>query len=466
MTIATSTRPPAPPARQPALPKPLPIRALAPAPALRANRKAVVVQSGARDAYQLALALDEAGLLDTLVTDLFFPADRRWARALARLLPRRLRSLLAQRSEPRLHSARVRQDLRMGLRTLLLDRLPHVSAAARRDQTRAGDAALGRRAGALAREHSAALVSYSYYGYDAFTAFGRPGTLFQLHPHPATMRCILSEELAAHPDCAASLLQEWELSLPEADFDHLVRETAMAENFLCASSFTRSTLIEHGAAPGRIRVVPYGVDSTRFHPDPSRQPAPGSRLKLLFVGRINQRKGIKYLLEALRLLNTQQVELTVCGRVVDSLEIFAPFGDQVRIRPSVSAAELVHAYQSADLFVFPSVAEGFAQVLLESLASGLPILSTTRTAAPDLITDGEQGFIVAPQSSFAVASSIEWALTHRAELARMRLAARERAEHFTWQRFRHGVVDAMRSFESPESAPGLAPTRKPEAAHG
>ena len=67
------------------------------------------------------------------------------------------------------------------------------------------------------------------------------------------------------------------------------------------------------------------------------------------------------------------------------------------IRPSVSASELVEAYQDADLFVFPSIAEGFGQVLLEALACGLPILTTTHTAAPDIIRDGEHGFIIEPR---------------------------------------------------------------------
>ncbi len=406
-------------------------------------RRAVVVQSGARDAYQLALALEEAGMLEALVTDLFWPADRGWARALVRLLPARLRAQLAQRTAPGLPSARVQQHLGAGLKTLLLDRLPRVPAGVRRRRTRATDAMLGQAAGRLARRRGTDLISYSYYGYDAFTAYGRPATLFQLHPHPASMRRILGAELAAHPDCAASLEQEWELSLPEEDFQHLVRETAMAADFLCASSFTRATLIENGAPAERIRVVPYGVDSTRFRPDPERSHSAAGKLRLLFVGRINQRKGIKYLLEALRLLNTREVELTVCGRVVDGLELFRPFADRVRVRPSVSAAELVSAYQRADLFVFPSVAEGFGQVLLEALSSGLPILSTTRTAAPDLITHGREGLIVTPSNAAAVAEQIEWALTHRQELAGMRSPARARAEHFTWRRFRADVVEAV-----------------------
>ena len=424
--------------------------------------RAVVVQSGARDAYQVALALAEAGMLDTLVTDLFWPCDRAWARALTHLLPRALQEQIVRRSAPRLPSRRVRQLLIRALRVLLSERLPVVSAASRRATMRAADAALGHAAGTLARKNGSALLSYSYYGYDAFRAYGRPGILFQLHPHPATMRRLLSAELAAHPDCAASLRQEWELALPEDDYNHLVRETEMASAFLVASSFTRSTLIEHGADPQRIGVIPYGVDTQRFSPAPDGSTDINTPLQLLFVGRINQRKGIKYLLEALRLLRTQNVHLTICGRVVDSLELFRPFSDQVTIRPSVSEAELAAAYRSADLFVFPSVAEGFGQVLLESLASGLPVLSTTHTAAPDLIEHGREGFVVAPGDTSALAERIEWALTHRADLLAMRPLARACAERFTWERFRRGVVDAVHEFAAPaapirNSGPRIAP---------
>ena len=426
--------------------------------------RAVVVQSGARDAYQLALGLAEAGLLEELVTDLFWPADKPWAKRLANRLPAPLQAMLRQRSEPRLSSSRVRLCGLTGLATLLLEKTPHAPLAWRRAMMRHADATLGRTAGRLATRRGAGLVSYSYYGYDAFSHYPGAGILFQLHPHPASMRRILREELAAHPDCAGSLEQEWELSLPERDFDHLVRETTMAHSFLAASSFTRSTLVENGTPYEAIRVVPYGVDAARFRPDAARVPGSSGRLELLFVGRINQRKGIKYLLEALRLLGTDRVHLTICGRVVDDLALFKPFQGQVTIRPSVSAEELTAAYQSADLFVFPSVAEGFAQVLLESLACGLPILSTTHTAAPDLIESGRQGFVVPPRRPDRLAEHIDWALTHRAELAAMRAEARVLAEQFTWARFRQGVAKAVADAMRDDPAPTTTAARQ-EVSH-
>lgn len=410
-----------------------------------AMRRAVVVHAGARDAYQLALALSEAGLLEALVTDLFWTRDRLSTRVLERLLPARAVAMLHQRSAVGLPAGKVRQARLAGLRTLAFEKIAAVPAGLRRRAQRAADAALGRAAGRLAQRREAALVSYSYYGFDAFQNYPHPAMLFQLHPHPATMRRILSEELAAHPDCAASLQQEWELALEPEDFDHLVQETKMAARFLVASTFTRNSLIEHGAAASAITVIPYGVDLERFRPAAQASSTSG-KLKLLFVGRINQRKGIKYLLEALRLLRTQQVELTICGRVLDDLALFKPFLGQVEIRPSVSAEELVRAYQAADLFVFPSVAEGFGQVLLESLACGLPILSTTHTAAPDLIEHGKQGFIVEPRRPDLLADTIAWAAAHRQELAGMRTAARLRAETFTWERYRTQTALAVRTF--------------------
>ena len=406
--------------------------------------KAVVVHAGARDAYQLALALQQNGLLERLYTDLFWPAEASLANRIARRFPRLYRQAL-QRSAPGLPFSSVHLHALRGFTSLLTERLRFLSPEWRRSAHRSSDAALGKAAGRWARRADAGLVSYSYYGYDAMHQYGRAAMLFQVHPHPVTVRRILQEELEAFPECAESLQQEWELALPEEDFAHLVAEPRLASRFLAASSFTRSSLVENGASVKSVAVVPYGVDLEKFHPAPHPR-ARSPKLRLLFVGRINQRKGVMYLLQALKMLKGQDVQLTICGRVVDSLSLFRDTGLDIEIRPSVSTAELVRAYQTADLFIFPSVAEGFAQVLLESLACGLPILSTTHTAAPDLITEGVEGFIVEPRRPDLLAERLGWCLENRDALAAMRTAARRTAERFTWQRFRDGAAAAVRSY--------------------
>jgi glycosyltransferase involved in cell wall biosynthesis len=406
--------------------------------------RVVVVHRGARDAYQLALAMYDYGLLDRLVTDLYWPADRWWAPRIERAVPAGLRGTLRRRCEFRLPGEAVRLCGVSGAASLFLSKLPFVPFSWQRAATRWADATLGRAAGRLASRTGSALLSYSYYGYSGFSSLrsGLPRILFQLHPHPISVRKILSRELEDHPDCAASLNKEWELCLPEQDFANLAAETTMADAWIAASSFTRQTLVENGIPGDKIHVIPYGTDLRRFTPSSQLVSASGP-LRLLFVGTINQRKGIKYLLEALRMLPTSKVQLSVCGRVVDDLRLFEPFATQVRLRPSVSDVELLEAYRSSDLLVFPSVAEGFGHVILEAMACGLPVLSTTHTAAPDLITNGEDGFVVEPRNAEQLARNIEWALGHRIDLRRMGRAARAKAEQFTWARFRRGVGRAV-----------------------
>ncbi len=409
------------------------------APNVSASTKAVVVHSGARDRYQVALALSQAGLLECLVTDFFWSEEAGFGKVLSRWLPSRVLRLLRQRSAPGLPPSQVKACLRAALGGFLLDKAHFLPYGLRRWMTRKADDTLGRVAGKLAKRTGSQLLSYSYYGYAAFKASGAPGMMFQMHPHPATMRRLLLAELEAHPDCAASLQQEWELNLPEDDFQRLVTEASLPVRSLAASSFTKRSLVENGVAQESITVVPYGIDLKKFHPGPALARPAGGTLKLLLVGRINQRKGIKYLLQALSLLPGADLELTVCGRVLDGLDLFKAAGSRVRIRPSVGASELVEAYQQADLFVLPSIAEGFGQVLLEALACGLPVLATTHTAAPDLLTEGEQGFVVEPRRPDLLANRIAWALSHREELLAMRAAARSRAEQFPWLRFQQGV---------------------------
>jgi glycosyltransferase involved in cell wall biosynthesis len=420
----------------------------------RRSHKVVVVHSGARDRYQVALGLSRAGLLQCLVTDFFWSEDTPVRRWLAKHLPTRIVSLLRQRSASGLPPSQVRTCLSAGVAGFLLDKARLIPYSVRRWFTRQADGTLGRIAGRVAKETGAEVLSYSYYGYAAFKEAARPGMLFQMHPHPETMRALLQAEIAAHPDCAASLQQEWELNLPLEDFQRLVAETTMPLRSLAASSFTRRSLIEHGVPQQSVQVIPYGIDLEKFRPDYESGRQAGATLKLLFVGRINQRKGIKYLLQALALIPDADLELTVCGRVLDGLDLFQQAGNRVRIRPSVTPAELVKAYQEADLFVLPSIAEGFGQVLLEALACGLPILATTHTAAPDLIENGREGFIVEPRRPDLLSERIQWALHHRGELLEMRQSARHCAEQFPWSRFQDAVSTSVSEFLDDVKTPG------------
>jgi len=331
------------------------------------------------------------------------------------------------------------------LSSLLLSKARWLPFSWERKAVRWCDRSLGQQAGRIATQRRAALLSYSYYGSSSFSHYhgDQPRILFQLHPHPVHVRKILRRERELHPECA-SLEKEWELALPQADFDQLAAEAAMADYWLVASTFTKRTLVEAGIPARRIAIVPYGIDLKRFTPRSEHRDA-SRPLRLLFVGTLSQRKGIKYLIEALESLPTGTAELTMCGRAVDDLELLRQSKLPIRLHTSISATGLLEAYRRADVFLFPSLAEGFAQVLLEAMASGLPVISTSPTAAPDLIRHGEEGFILEPGSASELAMHIEKFLQDPNRIRSMGASARRRAEYFTWERFRQGVAGFVES---------------------
>ena len=406
--------------------------------------KVVTVHRGARDSYQVARGLSDAGMLEALVTDLYWPADRPLAQQFERFAPPRAQRALRVRHAEGLPAKSVVSCWASGLYSHALNTVGSLPLLRESDAVRWCDSILGRRAGQLATARGAALLSYSYYGHSAFSHYhgNQPKMLFQLHPHPASVRKILQAERELWPDSASSLDWEWELALPQLDFARLVEEPLMAEHCLVASSFTKQTLVENGVAPENVHVIPYGIELDRFAGlKPLRDSA--KPLQLLFVGRLVQRKGIKYLLEALNLLPAGSVELTVVGRPVDDLAWLQNGRTPIRLRESVSSAELLTAYREADVFVFPSLAEGFGHVLLEAMASGLPVISTTRTAAPDLIREGKEGFVIAPGNSVQLAQAIEQFLRNPKSVLSMGEAARQRAQAFHWPRFRQQLVDVV-----------------------
>ena len=158
-------------------------------------------------------------------------------------------------------------------------------------------------------------------------------------------------------------------------------------------------------------------------PKPAR-----SGLRLLFVGHIGQRKGIRYLLEAVRRLGPD-VSLTLVGRVVCDPAALAPFRDVFRHVPHVPFHEVHTLFQDADVFVYPSLHEGSAFATYEALASGLPVITTPN--AGSVVRHGEDGLIVPIRDVDALIAAI--ARLRDPDLrAAMAAAARARAEGFTW----------------------------------
>jgi glycosyltransferase involved in cell wall biosynthesis len=391
------------------------------------------VFNGARDRYQAAIALAEAGMLERLVTDWYSPLDRSGPRRATAVLPSRLRGLLARRYAPGLPSGRVHA-------------MPVLAAgqalgAMGMDEF---DARLGDRAGRLARARGAGVLAYSYYAQAAFAASGEhvPRALFQVQAHPTALRRVLLEEMELAPDARASLAREPELAGDPGRIRGLCEAPLAADLCIAPSSYTRDTLVEAGVAPSRVHVVPYGVDLGQFRP---AAPPRGGPFRVLFAGQLAQRKGLKYLLEAWRRLALPGAELVLVGRGIVDRALLSGYEGLFRTEMDVHSRDRMRdLYGEADVFCMPSLVESFGLVYLEALACGTPVIGTRSTGAPDLVREGRDGFLVDVRDVEGLMERLAWCHAHRGVLRDMRAEARSRAEEFTWDRFRAGVVRAAR----------------------
>jgi glycosyltransferase involved in cell wall biosynthesis len=269
-----------------------------------------------------------------------------------------------------------------------------------------------------------------------------------MHPHPLSGRRILREELERYPWAKASLLREEELRPNTLRFEELCEEPSLANGWLAASTFTAQTLIENGVPSDAVHRVPYGVDPSEF-PARARPRNADQPLEILFLGSMIQRKGLCDLLEAMQKLRSRQVRLTLAGRGYIDTDLLAHYsGVQPTVRQSPTQSELVHLMHQSDLFVLPSLLEGFGHAIVEAMCAGLPIVATPHTCAPDLIQNGVEGWIVPIRSPEALADRLTWAADHRIELAAMGEAAARRARALTWQRFREGIGNSYRAMLS------------------
>jgi alpha-maltose-1-phosphate synthase len=207
-------------------------------------------------------------------------------------------------------------------------------------------------------------------------------------------------------------------------------EHAQADLVVAASSFTRDTLIANGVAPDKIRVNPYGVDLDRLQPSmKSDSPRP---LRFIFVGGLTARKGIPVLLSAWKKLQPKAAELWLVGEVSANVRHLIPELPGLKILGRKSRSELPELLRSCDVFVLPSYFEGFGLVLLEAMASGLPIIATEATAAPDLIGDSNAGKLIKSGDVDQLIAAMKHFIDHRNELPKQGQLARERAEEFSW----------------------------------
>jgi glycosyltransferase involved in cell wall biosynthesis len=280
------------------------------------------------------------------------------------------------------------------------------------------------------------LLSYSYTALEPFRyakSRGWKTVLAQIDPGPEEER-IVAEEVARVPELARG----WRPA-PAEYWDSWQEECNLADGIVVNSEWSRSCLVKAGVNDSKLFVIPLAyeqpevggqrseVGSARSYPARFTQERP---MRVLFLGLINLRKGVARLLEAARILRNEPVELWMVGPVEIAIAGTVTEAGRVKWFGPATRKQAAEFYRRADVFLLPTLSDGFAITQLEAQAHGLPIIASKFCGK--VVENGLNGIILEEPSATCIAHAVRDCIANPDRLERLAFASRVR-DKFTLQ---------------------------------
>ncbi|NJP09713.1 MAG: glycosyltransferase family 4 protein [Leptolyngbyaceae cyanobacterium RU_5_1] len=413
-----------------------------------AGNKVIVAQLGSRQDYTVPIAFQTLGCLERFYTDTYFnPWEARSLRQLERFKPlRQLAHRCLSRSNSALDSGRVARLNLFGLRYL------HALQTATSKQAHyQAYIDYGQAFNQIILQKGLPEASHLYaFDHAALSLFelgrsrGMHCVLDQIYPALYAERMEHEEEQrwqgwSRHPQTTfyeSPIFQRW--------CDIQQQEWQLADTILVASSYSyRAIAATVPEVTEKLHIVPLTVNLEAYCPYQHIRQFKGDRpLRVLFVGKVNLLKGIPYLLQALQSLDPQIAELTIAGECQLQAEKLAPFQDRASFLGAVPHTQIPQIYHDADVLVFPTISDGFGAVLLEAMATGLPVIATDRCA--DLVEDGVNGRRIPIREPEAIAEAIRQLWQQPEQLTHLSEGAIATSQQFSLAHYQSRLIGALR----------------------
>lgn len=283
-------------------------------------------------------------------------------------------------------------------------------------------------------------------------ASGTPSLLFRGSSHIRTQARLLEEEAAR---TGANVERPGDGMVEREE-----REYQLATKILTLSSFAQQTFVAEGVAPERVAVLPLGVStalfraSSRIVDERAERILSGAPLRILYVGTLSMQKGCWDLAQIMQ-RTSGRFEWRLIGQFTPEVRSLLPaLKRHAHLLPQQPHSKLQRWYAQADIFLFPTIQDGFASVLIEAQANALPLLTTTNCAGPDLVTNGRSGWVLPIRNPDAFVDCLQWADEHRPQLAEMVRYTHKNNQLRTWD---HAASD----FEAIAASLQSSATSKP-----
>ncbi len=261
--------------------------------------------------------------------------------------------------------------------------------------------------------------------------------------HYGTSVPIFDEEVRRYPEAATAYDRHVLTNAPEIALLK-DRQYAASDLIVANSEFVKESFVREGFDPDRIVVVPTGGPGVQVEEAAERIK---DRVVFISAGSQSLRKGTHYLLDAWRRLNARAgAELWMIGKNTLPDSMTQGLSGRVERRPSVPRSELYSLFRKVSVLVLPSLCEGFAFVILEAMANGLPVITTPNSGCDKFVEDGVNGWIVPIRDVNALAGRMQECLDRPERLREMGEASRRKAAAWTWSDYAERHTDEVVAF--------------------
>ena len=295
--------------------------------------------------------------------------------------------------------------------------------------------------------HLTAVYGYEFCSLATFRRARTLGirTIYDLPaPESGFVQGLLEEEMRKFPELRTAYHRHTN-AREERRTARRRAEWHAADLILVNSRFTRDSYARAGLDCARVRVANLGAPPPVTRDEALLPRDHSAPLSLLWAGTFGLRKGAHYLMEAWRSGNFgRHARLRIFGTIALPDRIMRPLPDGIEIGGAIPREQLLDEYRRADALILPTLCDGFGLVITEAWARGVPVITTNRAGAADLLRTGANGRLVAAGSSAAIVEEIAWCLEHRLELHTMRVAALRTAEEWQWTDYRRLHASTLR----------------------
>lgn len=409
--------------------------------------KIIVAHPGRQHSFRVAEALEKNGMLYQYATTVYDKDSSLWMKITKKFLKKDNLSRANKRKMRTVDDSKIVQfcELR-GLLLLLVRRIDRKRSLTNRMEKSISVSFQKKLAKHIIKNDIGVVISYDTNSAVLFDILKKkaPGVIRIIddaHPNRNYLYKVYNEKLAS----SGEFVRTYDACGYLLDKDYAEQygdEAKLADIHIVASQFSFQAVRHNGFTRDNVIIAPYGVDKSVFAP---MEKDYQNGLKLLFVGEINQRKGIAQILEAAKELKNLDIAFNLVGLGAEYCsDLYEPYKKYVNFCGRVTFEELQTYYGTSHVFIFPSMGEGFGLVLLEALSAGLPLIASRNCGGPDIIEEGYNGFLMDAGSTEQLVEKILWFYHHMDRLPQMQQNAQDSVKNRTWEQYENTLVSGLK----------------------